>query len=289
MGRGEPGAGVPNRTGDAMEAPQAYWVELWHELSLRFRQPTKGADAWRERASSFDTAVKRRQKEWPDPLVEALAEKLCATDTVLDIGAGTGRWAVPLAGVVARVTAIDPSPAMLSILEENAAVAGVANITVVSGDWDDIEVEPHDVVLCSHAMYSSPDLVGFVRKMERAARRLCALVMRVPSHNGIIGQLSHRIYGQWHDSPNFVIAYNILLGMGIYPNVLMETQVRSWTDDTLEDALDRAKRHLRLGESADHDHAILEVLRSSLTTREGQWVWPDGMRSAMVWWSPTRA
>ncbi|MFC1935162.1 class I SAM-dependent methyltransferase [Chloroflexota bacterium] len=289
MGREGLRPGVLKGTGDAVAEPQVYWVEMWRELSLRLRQSTTGPDPWRERASSFDTAVKRHRKEGPDPLVEALVKKLRGTDTVLDIGAGTGRWAIPLAGVVARVTAIDPSSAMLSILDENAAAAGVTNITVVSGNWEDFEVDHHNVVLCSHAMYSSPDLVGFVRKMERAARRLCVLVMRVPSHNGIMGELSQRVYGQCHDSPNFVIAYNILLGMGIYPNVLMENQVRLWIDDTLEGALARAKRHLRLEESRNHDHTIREMLRQSLTPAEGRWVWPDGMRSAMVWWSPTKA
>jgi len=268
---------------------QPDWVALWRELSLRLRQSAKEADPWRERASSFDASVKRRRREEPDLLVEALARKLCAADTVVDIGAGTGRWSIPLARVAAKVTAIEPSLAMLGVLEENIAAAGLTNITVVSGNWQDTEVESHDVALCSHSMYSSPDLVGFVRKMERVARRVCVLAMRVPSHDGIIGQLSQRIYGQWHDSPNFVIAYNILLGMGIYPNVLMDPHVRLWTDDTLEQAVARAKRHLRLGESDVHDHTIREVLRRGLAAREDHWAWPDGMRSAMVWWSPAGA
>lgn len=268
------------------------WVGLWQEISGRLRRPEVGgearrADRWRERAHSFDAAVKRK-KEHPDPLLDFVVGRLHQGDTALDIGAGTGSFAIPMARVARRVTAVEPSPSMAAILRENAAAEGLVNIDVVEARWEDMEVEPHDVALCSHAMYSSPDLVGFVGKMERSARRTCFLLMRVPSHDGIIGELSRRVYGHPHDSPNFVVGYNVLHSMGIYANVLMEPFVRRWTDDSLDDALVRARRHLRLGDSTVHDGMIRELLAQRLTFREGQYHWPDGMRSALVWWDVTR-
>ena len=68
----------------------------------------------------------------------------------------------------------------------------------------------------------------------------------------------------------------------------MEPEVRYWTDETFDGAMGRAKRHLRLGESTAYDDTIRSVLNQRLTARDGQWVWPDGMRSALVWWSPPR-
>lgn len=214
----------------------------------------------------------------------SFAEKLRPTDAVVDIGAGKGRWALYMARLVKRVTAIDASPAMLEVLRANIAAAGAANIAVLPGDWESIEVEPHDVALCSHALYASPDFPGFVRKMQHSARRLCVLVLRAPSYDGVIGQLSRRIHGGWHDSPNFVIAHNLLLGMGIRPEVLMEPTVRRWTDATFDEAVARAKRHLRLGSSMAHDETIRGALREGLELRGDRWLWPDGMRSALVWW-----
>jgi len=270
--------------------PRIDRISLWRELSLRVRNRAERChgedDPWRERAARFKASAGRRRGGEQDVLVDALAAMLRPADSLVDIGAGIGRWAVPLARVVERVTALEPSPAMLALLRENAAA--FTNIVVVESTWEDAELEPQDVALCSHAMYSSPDLMAFISKMERVARRLCVMVLRVPSHDGVIGELAQRIHGRWHDSPNFVLAYNILLDGGIHPNVLMEPEVRHWTDETFDSAVGRAKRHLRLGESTAHDDTIRAVLSQRLVARESQWVWPDGMRSALVWWSPPR-
>ncbi len=274
-----------------MAHTQADYLSLWRELSLQARKPAEGGrpgdDPWQDRASRFEASAKRLRGKERDILTDALVDMLRPADTVVDIGAGIGRWAIPLARAVESVTALEPSPAMLTVLRKNAAAR--TNITIVQGTWEDAEVGPHDVALCSHAMYSSPDLAAFVAKMERVARRLCAMVLRVPSADGVIGQLALRVHGRWHDSPNFVIAFNILLGAGICPNVLMEPEVRRWSDETFDGAVARARRHLRLGETTAYDDTIRAALDQRLVAREGRLVWPDGMRSALVWWSPSGA
>ena len=57
--------------------------------------------------------------------------------TVLDVGGGTGGFAVPLAEAGHRVTVVDASPDALAALTRRAADAGVADrITAVQGDGD---------------------------------------------------------------------------------------------------------------------------------------------------------
>lgn len=77
---------------------------------------------------------------------------------------------------------------MAMVLRENAKAEGLSNIDVVGEAWEDTAVVPHDVARCSHAIYLSPDLVGFVRKMEQVTLGACFLLMRVPSHNGVMAQ-----------------------------------------------------------------------------------------------------
>lgn len=268
------------------------WAEVWRELSARLRRPERegqgeGGRRREERAAHYDAAVKRKGRERPDTLLDFVLRKLHPGDTVLDIGAGTGHFAIPLARVARSITAVEPSPSMAALLRENAAAEGLTNIHLVDARWEDVKVEPHDVAFCSHAMYSSVDLVGFVRKMERNARDTCYLAMRMPSHDGVIRELSRCIHGQPHDSPNFWVGYNVLYEMGIYANVVMEPFVRRWIDDSLDDALERARRHLRLGDSTTHDEVVRETLARRLTLRDGQYHWPDGMRSALAWWEPS--
>ena len=265
---------------------EGYWPALWRELSDRFRWPeTTGSSGWREdRARHFDEASKRKNAERPDPLRDILLEIIEPGQTVLDIGAGTGRFAVPMATVAREVTAVEPSPNMSAFLVENAAAEGVSNIRLLEAGWEDAEVEQHDIAFCSHAMYTNPDLVGFIGKMEANAKVGCYLLMRVPSHDGILGELCMEILGQPHDSPNFVVGYNVLYSMGIYANVMMEPFMRPWRNSSLEEAVARARRHLRLGEDASRDDFIRSTLERRLVQRDGEYVWPDGMRSALAWW-----
>jgi FkbM family methyltransferase len=264
------------------------WEELWRELASTDIQADAEGEAemverWRRVAGQLDAEGKR--PGYPDPLLDYIMSKIEPAMTALDIGAGIGRWTIPIARKVARVTAIEPLAGMREVLLERIASLGVANITVRESAWQDAEVPPHDIAIASHSTYVTADLVAFAQKMDRHARRTCYLALRVPAHDGIIGELSQRIWGRWHDSPNFIVGYNLLLSAGFYANALVETKpVRSWKDPTLEDAMARARRHLHLRDSA-HDAVIRDVLARRLAFREGVYHWPDAMRSALVWWN----
>ncbi|KAA5831121.1 class I SAM-dependent methyltransferase [Saccharopolyspora hirsuta] len=56
---------------------------------------------------------------------------------VLDVGGGSGVWAVPLASAGCAVTVVDPSPNALATLQRRAVDAGVSDrITPLQGDTD---------------------------------------------------------------------------------------------------------------------------------------------------------
>ena len=72
---------------------------------------------------------------------------------IVDIGGGTGGFAVPLAELGHRVTVVDPSPDALASLDRRARESGVADrVTGVQGDLstllDVAEAAQADVVLC---------------------------------------------------------------------------------------------------------------------------------------------
>jgi SAM-dependent methyltransferase len=255
------------------------WLELWRELVV-----TGALTRRSKKELRYERRFRKKTPERPDPLLDLVMEHIEPRHTVLDIGAGSGRWTLPLAACAARVTAVEPSDAMLGMMRENIAEAGVTNISIVRSAWEEAAVEPHDIVTCVHGMYNSPDFGTFVRKMVRNAAEQCCFVLRFPPSDGILSELSTAIYGYPYDSPNAVIAWNALYSMGIDPNVQVEEDIQYWQDATFEEAFARAKRHLRLETTAAHDRLVRDMLERRLSRAGDAWVWPDGMRSALLWW-----
>jgi S-adenosylmethionine-dependent methyltransferase len=97
------------------------------------------------------------------------------TLTVLDVGGGTGGFAVPLAEQGHRVTVVDASPDALAALTRRADEAGVAErVRAVQGDGDALAglVEPGtvDLVLCHAVLEVVDDPAGVLRAIAAALR-----------------------------------------------------------------------------------------------------------------------
>jgi SAM-dependent methyltransferase len=272
------------------------WVRLWRELVEARAESRSGRgrrDAWHTRARQFEKRTRRRWAK-PDSSRDYVVSQVQARPgaTVLDIGAGTGAWTVLLARYARHVTAVEPSAAMLEVLRQNLAESGadtghpIDNVTVVEGAWPGVEVEAHDLSLCSHAMYTAADFPAFVRRMEAVTRQRCFLLLRAPTPDGVMAEASMHVWGQPYDSPSFQVAYNALLQIGIFAHVRMEDRGlwRPWTHDSLEEALADVKRRLGLPEPSEHDEFLRDLLRRRLAREEGRWVWPRAVRSALVYW-----
>lgn len=61
---------------------------------------------------------------------------LTPESSVLDIGSGTGAYALAFASRCAEVTALDMEPTSLAILQEHAAQLGLSNITCQEAMWE---------------------------------------------------------------------------------------------------------------------------------------------------------
>ncbi|WP_067510363.1 methyltransferase domain-containing protein [Actinoplanes sp. TFC3] len=106
--------------------------------------------------------------------------------TVLDVGGGTGGFAVPLAELGHTVTVVDASPDALAALTRRAADAGVADrIRAVQGDGDALAglVEPGtaDIVLCHAVLEVVDDPAEVVAAIGTALRPGGAISLLVAS------------------------------------------------------------------------------------------------------------
>jgi ubiquinone/menaquinone biosynthesis C-methylase UbiE len=103
-----------------------------------------------------------RKQGYPDPaedLAVLAAHGLDAASTVVDLGAGTGRFALAAARRFGHVTAVDVSEAMLGFLRQRAAAAGVANLECVQAGFLSYQHAgpPADAVYTRNALHQLPD------------------------------------------------------------------------------------------------------------------------------------
>jgi ubiquinone/menaquinone biosynthesis C-methylase UbiE len=87
----------------------------------------------------------RIEEEQPDRVVDAM--QIRPTDTVADIGAGTGYFSIRLArkATEGKVLAEDIQPEMIALARENIRKAGLSNITPILGTTDDPHLPPGSI------------------------------------------------------------------------------------------------------------------------------------------------
>jgi SAM-dependent methyltransferase len=259
----------------------------YNELWRLFWQRQKGRTTnWDQRATSFHRATARSSTEIEEQIN---AFNLLPTDTILDMGAGTGRFAVPMARRVSHVTALDPSAGMLAYLKEGMAQEGYSNYSVVRRRWEDVvvgeDVLVHDVVLASNSL-GFEDLAAALEKIDAAARRAVHLLWFAGETRRPMDAELLRLLGRDREtrfSPDYLFIVNILHAMGIYANVSVKKVVNRRIYDTVDDAV------LWASERDDFSPAEMEILRTYLTekmepTGDGRFAeYRVGWR-AHIWW-----
>jgi len=167
-------------------AAEATWgarVRAHHEQTARVRETPEGGDFYAPVSRLFIADPRRTGDEVLDHLLPLARPD----DTWLDIGAGAGRYALPLALRGREVIALDPSAGMLAALREQAAEHGIANVLPIEGRWP---VDPAagpaptaDAVLIANLGYDVEGIGPFLDAMEVAAGRLCVAILadRQPS------------------------------------------------------------------------------------------------------------
>ncbi len=274
------------------------FVARWAAIVERRRAQMDGAyarsrqsnvDYWGRRAKAYRQALHDRTDE--DPFFVRVRAASARSTTIIDVGAGTGRHTVALAPHVARVTAVDPSNAMLSLLREDAAAHGLSNVDAVEQEWMDADVAPADLVICSHVLYPIGDVVPFLRKLEAAARERVFIYLRADPLATDLG-LWQEFYGTpLQAQPVHMDLVNVLAQIGVFADVDVVEHRFTLTFGTLDDAVAQVRNGLCLREDDDRaTERLRDLLRERLVESPDGRLGPEtgSTRSAIVSWRPRR-
>lgn len=217
-------------------------VRANREQVERVREAPDGPDFYATVSAVFRDDPDRTD----DPVLDALRAHARAGDAWLDIGAGAGRYALPLARAVREVIALDPSPGMLGALRDGMAEHGIDNVRPVEGRWPEAlaalgSPPVADVSLIAHVGYDVEAIGPFLEAMERATRRRCVAVLMERSPAALAEAFWPPVHGESRVAlPALPAFVDLLAARGREPQVeILEARRRTWADR------DEALRYLR--------------------------------------------
>jgi len=190
------------------------------------------------------------------------------------------------------VLALEPSPAMLDELREEARLAEIQNIETQAATWQEAEerLGQFDVVLCANVPTILDHPEKAIPRLEAHARRFVFLVLGTDANSNkfFFRELWPRICGtQYPAKKDYFVTYSALYRMGIRANVMLVEYAFDQPFRTTDEAVLFWKEHMGLDTGARD-----ETLRGFLSERLERWgglLWARVSKvSAVIWWRPTR-
>jgi SAM-dependent methyltransferase len=273
---------------DRLESAWAQRVRENRDQAERFRE-TQAPDFYAPVSSLF-VADPRRTDE---PALAALLASATEDQVWLDIGAGAGRYALPLALVVREVIAVEPSAGMRGALRTGMGEHGIANVRVVAGAWPESierlgELPAADVSLIAHVGYDIEAIGPFIDAMEAATRERCTAVLTDRSPASVADPFWPLVHGEDRvPLPALPDLLEVLHSRGRETEVVrVERPPRTF--DSVPALTAFLRRQLFIAEGGEKDLHFRAVLPDRIVNRDGGWtlVDPPAGSIGIVTWTP---
>jgi len=276
---------------DVLRPEAASALEAWRrrvsanrEQAERLREGTPPRDFYAAVASDFRASPHRTD----EPALDHLRSLVRPGETWLDIGAGGGRYALPLALLAKSVIAVEPSEGMRNVLKAGMAEHGIANIETVSARWPMEGAPTADVSLMAHIGYDIEEIGPFLDAVEASARRLCVAVLVTPSPP----QPAERFWPPIHGEPRVPLpSLTEFLVLLLARRRLFE--LRLFAREPLlhadrEGPLRWLYQQLFITPDTEKGHRLAALARDAITSREGRWAlsWSPAPVVGVVSWRP---
>ncbi len=243
-------------------------VEAHHAQSIRAQGQTwSQGDFWRPFAENFRDDPRRTD----DVMLNRLLREVDTPDIVLDVGAGGGRFALPLALRCRQVVAVEPSGAMIEQMRAGMDESGIGNVSIVQQTWEEAEVEPADVALCAHVVYGVTDIELFLRKLTAHARKRVLLPAFTHPPIARFSPFWKPVHGEERiEMPALKEIVEALWDLDIYPDVEMVERIEQRPFRDYESALNQLRLRLYVTPDTEQDARLQKAMETMLEER------PDG-------------
>ena len=205
-------------------------TQLFEEMLKKNQQSNQNAEAvWDMKAKSFGEAHKKGGMDNSKEVTQVLLDQgLIKEQEILDVGGGTGRYAIPFAAHAKEVTMVDISTKMLEIAKSNAESEGHDNLKYIKLSWDDADLKAlgwekrFDLVFSSMSpAYRSRE---GIEKMSLASRGWCQINQLIEMTDNITQRLAQDLavekrYDPHNDRDAVQGIYNLLWLQGFEPEV----------------------------------------------------------------------
>lgn len=264
---------APVRARTTIENSWAERVRANREQVDRVREVPDGRDFYAPVTSLFRAHPRRTD----EPVLDLLRALVEPGETWLDIGAGAGRYALPIALLAGEVIALDPSTGMLGALRDQMAEFGVANVWPVEGRWPPDSTlagalgpfPVADIALIAHVGYDVETIGPFVEAMEGAARRLCVGVLMERQPASVADPFWPPVHGEARVAlpalPEFV---ELLRERGREPEVTV-VQREPRTFETRSELEGFLRRQLWIADGGEKERRYRAALEELVVERNG--------------------
>jgi SAM-dependent methyltransferase len=269
------------------------WNEIWkarqslHESSKHFDDPSHNWN-YRENAERYDSTSRCKYDNRVMTTINGL--DINENSRVLDIGAGPGTLAIPLASRVKDVTAVEPGEGMVEILNERMKKEGITNIRTITKRWEDIDLATdldgqYDVVIASLSL-TMEDIRQALQKMNAASRDSVYLFWFVdmPFWERMYADLWKPLHGtDYHSGPKADCLFGVLYQTGIYPNIEMLPLSKEYRFTTQDEMTAFFRRRFNVT-NTEQGRLLDDYLKPLIRTQESEIVISGNSTFAKIWW-----
>ena len=267
---------------DVLLASWARRVRANAEQVDRFAEQ-KSQDHYAPVANRFRVDPRRTD----DTSLDALLTLARADESWLDVGAGGGRYALPLALAVREVIALDPSQGMLGVLREGMAEHDIENVRVVEGRWPaaaDPSVQA-DIAFIAHVGYDVEQIGPFLDAMERSARRLCVAMLFWRRPTWALDRLWPAVHGVERALlPALREMVTLLMARGRPVSIRLVEQAPS-SFESVEQVHGLARHQTWVRPGSEADRRLEAAIRERLIERDGRLAfdWTPSQLGLVTW------